>query len=125
MQALSDHGVFQLNLLEKSMAISLTESAAKHINSQLEKSGKGIGLRLGVKKSGCSGFAYVMDIAQEVGESDRVFESNGAKVIVNAESLTFLEGTEIDYTKQGLGHAFKFNNPNVKNQCGCGESFAV
>ena len=107
------------------MTITLTESAAKHLNSQLEKSGKGIGLRIGVKKSGCSGFAYVMDIALEVGESDRVFESHGAKVIVNEESLAFLEGTEIDYAKQGLGSAFKFHNPNVKDQCGCGESFAV
>jgi len=107
------------------MSITFTESAAKHIRSQVEKSGNGVGLRLGVKKSGCSGFAYVMEIAHEMGDSDRVFESNGAKIIVNAESLAFLEGTEIDYTKQGLGYAFKFNNPNVKNQCGCGESFAV
>ena len=107
------------------MAITLTESAANHINSQIKKSGKGVGLRVGVKKSGCSGFAYVMDIAQQVGDADRVFESYGAKVVVNEESLAFLEGTEIDYAKQGLGHTFKFNNPNVKNQCGCGESFAV
>lgn len=107
------------------MAITLTESAAKHINSQITQGGKGVGLRVGVKKSGCSGFAYTLDIAQEVLESDQVFESHGAKVIVNAESLSFLEGTEIDYAKQGLGSAFKFNNPNVKNLCGCGESFAV
>lgn len=107
------------------MAITLTESAANHICGQVEKNGKGIGLRVGVKKSGCSGFAYTLDIAQEVLESDQVFESHGAKVIVNEESLSFLDGTEIDYTKQGLGYAFKFNNPNVKNQCGCGESFAV
>ncbi len=107
------------------MTITLTESAAKHINSQIEKSGKGIGLRLGVKKSGCSGFAYVLDIAQELQESDKVFESHGAKVLVDGDSLSFLDGTEIDYAQQGLGHAFKFNNPNVKNQCGCGESFAV
>ena len=107
------------------MAITLTESAANHISSQIAKSSKGIGLRVGVKKSGCSGFAYTLDIAQEVRASDRVFESHGAKVLVDAESLSFLEGTEIGYEKQGLGHAFKFNNPNVKNQCGCGESFAV
>lgn len=107
------------------MAITLTESAAQHINSQLTQSGKGVGLRVGVKKSGCSGFAYTLDIAQEVLESDKVFESHGAKVVVNAESLSFLEGTEIDYAKQGLGSAFKFNNPNAKNLCGCGESFAV
>lgn len=107
------------------MAITLTESAAKHIRSQIEKSGTGVGLRLGVKKSGCSGFAYTMDIAQEVQESDQVFESFGAKVLVDAQSLSFLDGTELAYVKEGLGHVFKFNNPNVKNQCGCGESFAV
>jgi len=107
------------------MAITLTESAAKHIRQQIEKSGNGVGLRLGVKKSGCSGFAYTMDIAQEVFENDKVFENFGAKLVVDAESLPFLEGTELTYVKEGLGHVFKFNNPNVKNQCGCGESFAV
>jgi len=107
------------------MAVTLTESAAKHIRGQVEKSGGGIGLRLGVKKSGCSGFAYTMDIAREVQESDNVFESYGAKVLVDAESLSYLDGTELAYVKEGLGHVFKFNNPNVKNQCGCGESFAV
>ena len=107
------------------MAITLTESAAKHIRQQIEKSGGGIGLRLGVKKSGCSGFAYTMDIAQEIFDDDKVFENFGAKLVVDAESLPFLEGTELAYVKEGLGHVFKFNNPNVKNQCGCGESFAV
>ena len=107
------------------MAITLTESAAKHIQSQIEKSGSGVGLRLGVKKSGCSGFAYILDIAQEVLENDMVFENFGAKLLVDAESLPFLDGTELAYVKEGLGHVFKFNNPNVKNQCGCGESFAV
>jgi len=107
------------------MAITLTESAAKHIQSQIEKSGSGVGLRLGVKKSGCSGFAYILDIAQEVLENDTVFENFGAKLLVDAESLPFLDGTELAYVKEGLGHVFKFNNPNVKNQCGCGESFAV
>jgi iron-sulfur cluster assembly protein len=107
------------------MSITLTESAAKHIRSQIEKSGKGVGLRLGVKKSGCSGFAYILDIAQEIQENDTVFENFGAKLLVDAESLPFLEGTELEYIKEGLGHVFKFNNPNVKNQCGCGESFAV
>jgi len=107
------------------MAITMTESAAKHIRSQVEKSGGGVGLRLGVKKSGCSGFAYTMDIAQEVQDSDKVFECFGAKVLVDAESLSFLDGTELAYVKEGLGHVFKFNNPNVKDQCGCGESFAV
>jgi iron-sulfur cluster assembly protein len=107
------------------MAITMTESAAKHIRNQIEKNGAGVGLRLGVKKSGCSGFAYVLDIAQEVLENDTIFESHGAKLLVDAESLPFLEGTELEYVKEGLGHVFKFNNPNVKNQCGCGESFAV
>ena len=107
------------------MAITLTESAANHINNQVAKSGKGIGLRVGVKKSGCSGFAYTMDITQEVRENDSVFENHGAKLVVDAESLPFLEGTELAYVKEGLGHVFKFNNPNVKDQCGCGESFAV
>jgi iron-sulfur cluster assembly protein len=107
------------------MAITMTESAAKHIRDQIEKSGNGVGLRLGVKKSGCSGFAYTMDIAQEIQESDRVFESFGAKVLVDADSLPFLNGTELEYAKQGLGYVFKFNNPNVKDQCGCGESFAI
>lgn len=107
------------------MAITMTETAAKHIRNQVEKSGKGVGLRLGVKKSGCSGFAYSFDIAQEVLETDVVFESFGAKVLVDAGNMAFLEGTQLDYVKQGLGHVFKFNNPNVKDQCGCGESFAV
>lgn len=107
------------------MAITLTESAAKHIKQQIEKSGSGVGLRLGVKKSGCSGFAYTFDIADQVQENDTVFENFGAKVLVDAESLPFLEGTELQYVKEGLGHVFKFNNPNVKNECGCGESFAV
>jgi len=107
------------------MAITLTESAANHIRQQVEKSGTGVGLRLGVKKAGCSGFAYTMDIAQQVLENDTVFESFGAKVVVDADSLPFLEGAELQYVKQGLGHVFKFNNPNVKDQCGCGESFAV
>jgi len=107
------------------MAITLTELAADHICSQIEKNGNGVGLRISVKKSGCSGFAYVLDIAKEVLATDSVFESHGAKVLVDAESLEFLNGTEVAYTRQGLGFAFKFNNPNVKDECGCGESFAV
>lgn len=107
------------------MAITLTEEAANHINNQIEKSGEGIGLRVGVKKSGCSGFAYTLNIAQEVNESDKIFESHGAKVLVDADSLPYLDGMQIEYARQGLGYAFKFNNPNVKDQCGCGESFAV
>ena len=107
------------------MAVTLTESAAQHIQSQIEKAGQGVGLRVGVKKSGCSGFAYTLEIAQEILETDTVFEKFGAKLLIDAESLPFLEGTELEYKKEGLGHVFKFNNPNVKDQCGCGESFAV
>ncbi len=107
------------------MAITMTESAATHIRSQIEKGGQGLGLRIGVKKSGCSGFAYTLDIAKEMSDDDTVFEGFGAKVLVDAESLPFLDGTELSYVKEGLGHVFKLNNPNVKNQCGCGESFAV
>jgi iron-sulfur cluster assembly protein len=107
------------------MAITVTESAARHIRAQIDKSGSGVGLRLGVKKSGCSGFAYTMEIANEIQPDETVFESYGAKVLIRGEHLSFLDGTEIEYAKQGLGHAFKFNNPNVKDQCGCGESFAV
>ena len=107
------------------MTITMTETAANHICNQVDKNGKGVGLRIGVKKSGCSGYAYTFDIAQEVLDNDSVFESHGAKVLVDAESLAFLDGTQIEYAQQGLGYAFKFNNPNVKNQCGCGESFAV
>jgi len=107
------------------MAITLTESAAKHIQNQVKKSGGGIGLRLGVKKSGCSGFAYTLDIAKEILETDTVFENFGTKLLIASENLPFLDGTEVEYRKEGLGHVFKFNNPNVKDQCGCGESFAV
>src|SRR4030067_209181 len=107
------------------MAITITESAAKHISNRIEKSGKGVGLRLGVKKSGCSGFAYTMDIANEVLETDKVFESFGAKVLGDAESLLLINGMELEYIRQRLGSAFKFNHRNVKDQCGCGESFAV
>jgi iron-sulfur cluster assembly protein len=107
------------------MAITMTETAAKHILEQVKKNGNGVGLRVGVKKSGCSGFSYTMNIAQEVQSNDTVFENFGAKLVVDADSLPFLEGTELEYKKEGLGHVFRFNNPNVKNQCGCGESFAV
>lgn len=107
------------------MAVTLTESAARHIQSQIEKNGVGIGLRVGVKKAGCSGFAYTMEIAKEVHGNDTIFESFGAKVVVDSVSLPFLEGAELGYVKEGLGHVFKFSNPNAKNECGCGESFAV
>jgi len=107
------------------MAISLTESAAKQIKKQLEKRGKGVGLRLGVKKSGCSGYAYTIDYADEIGENDQVFEQYGVKVITTQADLAVIDGIELDYRREGINEAFKFNNPNVTATCGCGESFAV
>lgn len=107
------------------MAITLTESAANHVRTYLENRGKGIGLRLGVRTSGCSGMAYVLEFADEVEPDDTVFEDHGVKVLVNPKSLVYLDGTELDYTREGLNEGFKFNNPNVKDECGCGESFNI
>lgn len=107
------------------MSILLTQSAAQQITQQLEKRGRGLGLRLGVKKSGCSGFAYVLDYVDTLEDIDQIFEPLGTKIVVNENDLPFLDGIEIDYRKEGLNAAFKFNNPNVKAMCGCGESFAV
>jgi iron-sulfur cluster assembly protein len=95
------------------------------VRSFLDKRGRGVGLRLGVKKTGCSGFAYVVNYADEVAAGDVVFEDRGVKVIVDAESLRYVDGTEIDFVRQGLNEAFKFRNPNVRGECGCGESFNV
>jgi iron-sulfur cluster assembly protein len=107
------------------MSVSLTESAAERVRSFIDKRGQGVGLRLGVRKTGCSGFAYVVSYADEVGTGDVVFEDRGVKVIVDAESLRFVDGTEIDFARHGLNEAFKFRNPNVRGECGCGESFSV
>ena len=107
------------------MAISLTSSAAERVRSYLEKRGHGVGLRLGIKKTGCSGFAYVVDYADEVHADDVTFEDEGVKVVVNRDSLEYLDGTQVDFVKQGLGESFQFQNPNVKDECGCGESFNV
>jgi iron-sulfur cluster assembly protein len=107
------------------MGITLTEKAAEHVKGFLANRGKGEGLRLGVKTSGCSGMAYVLEFADAIGEEDQVYESNGVKVIIDPKSLIYLDGTELDYTKEGLNEGFKFNNPNVKDSCGCGESFTV
>ncbi len=107
------------------MAITLTESAANRVKGYLTKRGKGEGLRVGVRKSGCSGFAYVIDFADEIKPDDRVFEDQGVKVIVNTQSLQYLDGSELDFQKEGLNETFKFINPNVKDECGCGESFSV
>lgn len=107
------------------MAVTLTETAAQRVKTFLQKRGKGEGLRLGVKTVGCSGKAYVVDYADLIEPSDRVFESHGVKVIVNEQNLAYLDGTEVDYGRDGMSEGFRFNNPNVKGQCGCGESFSV
>jgi iron-sulfur cluster assembly protein len=107
------------------MAISLTQSAATRVRSFLEKRGRGVGLRIGVRKSGCSGYAYTIDYADAIDADDVVFDRDGVKVIVDHESLGLIDGTEVDFVKDGLNEAFKFRNPNVKGECGCGESFTV
>lgn len=107
------------------MSVTVTESAAQQIQRQLTKRGTGLGLRLAVKKSGCSGYAYVLDYVDTLAENDEIFEQFDVKVIVKKEDLDILNGIELDYRKDGLNAAFKFNNPNVKGMCGCGESFAV
>jgi iron-sulfur cluster assembly protein len=107
------------------MAVTLTEVAASRVQKFLASRGKGIGLRLGVKTSGCSGMAYALEFVDEAAPEDTIFESYGVKVLVDPKSLVYLDGTELDYTKEGLNEGFKFNNPNIKAQCGCGESFSV
>jgi iron-sulfur cluster assembly protein len=107
------------------MSISLTSAAADRVRSFLGRRGQGVGLRLSVKKTGCSGFAYVVNYADDIGADDVVFEDQGVKVIVDRASLGYIDGTEVDFVKQGLNEAFRFRNPNVKGECGCGESFTV
>ena len=107
------------------MAISLTESAATRVKSFLAARGHGIGLRLGVRKTGCSGFAYVINYADKAEPGDARFEDHGVTVFVDAASLALLDGTIVDFVKEGLNEAFRFRNPNVKGECGCGESFSV
>ena len=105
------------------MAITLTENAAKQIRTQLAKRGKGLGLRVGIKKVGCSGFAYTFDYADDVRAGDQAFEEHDAKVVIDAESLAVLDGARLDFVREGLKQMFKFENPNVDSTCGCGESF--
>jgi iron-sulfur cluster assembly protein len=105
------------------VSITLTEKAAKHVQKSLNSRGKGLGLRLGVKTSGCSGMSYVMEFADEIQPEDQLFESQGVKVIVDTKSLLYIDGTELDFVREGLNEGFQFNNPNVKDSCGCGESF--
>lgn len=107
------------------MAITLTEPAAERVRSFLESRGSGIGLRLGVKTMGCSGMGYVIEFVDEINDDDEVFESNGIKIMVDTKSLVFIDGTEVDFAKEGLNEGFKFNNPKEKDACGCGESFTV
>jgi len=107
------------------MAVTLTEKAAEHVKSFLSNRGSGAGLRLGVKTSGCSGMAYVLEFADDVEPEDQVFETHGVRIIIDSKSLLYLDGTELDFVKEGLNEGFQFNNPNVKDSCGCGESFNV
>lgn len=107
------------------MAITLTDSAADRVRTFLQNRGKGLGLRLGVKTTGCSGLAYVLEFVDELQEGDEVFEHQDVKVIIDAKSLVYLDGTELDFVKNGLNEGFEFKNPNQKDECGCGESFTV
>ena len=107
------------------MSITITERAAKHVSNFIAKRGKGVGLRLGVRTTGCSGMAYKLEFADAEQEGDLSFESHGVRVFVDPKSLPYLDGTELDFVREGLNEGFKFNNPNVKNTCGCGESFNV
>ena len=107
------------------MAVTLTEKAANHVQNYLARRGKGVGLRVGVRTSGCSGMAYKLEFADAATPEDVLFESHGVKILVDPKSLPYVEGTELDYTREGLNEGFKFRNPNVKDECGCGESFNV
>ena len=107
------------------MAVTVTQRAAQHIQQFLQKRGKGVGVRLGVKTSGCSGMAYKLEFADNSLPEDLIFDSYGIQVLIDPKSLPYLDGTELDFVREGLNKGFKFNNPNVKDQCGCGESFTV
>lgn len=107
------------------MAITLTEHAANRIHTFLTDRGKGVGLRLGVKTAGCSGMAYVLEFADNINTDDIVFEDKNIKIIIDSKSLIYIDGTELDFVREGLNEGFKFNNPNIRSECGCGESFNV
>jgi len=107
------------------VAITLSESAAERVRRFLQNRGKGFGVRLGVKTTGCSGLSYVLEFVDEVSDDDEVFTDRGVNVIIDKKSLVFLDGTQLDFVKEGLNEGFKFENPNVKGECGCGESFTV
>jgi iron-sulfur cluster assembly protein len=107
------------------MALSMTERAARHVQRSLEKRGRGVGIRLAVKTSGCSGFAYALEFADAADAGDATFASHGVTILVDAKSLAFLDGTELDFVREGLNEGFRFSNPNAAGTCGCGESFSV
>ncbi len=107
------------------MAVTLTEAAARHVNRYLTKRGKGIGVRLGVKTTGCSGLAYTLEYVDELPPEDTVFEGHGVKILVDPTSLAYIDGTQLDFVREGLNEGFRFNNPNERDKCGCGESFRV
>ena len=107
------------------MSVSMTEAAARHVNRYLSKRGKGVGVRLGVKTTGCSGLAYKLEYVDDLAPEDMVFEAHGLKILIDPKSLPYLEGTELDFVREGFNEGFKFNNPNERDRCGCGESFRV
>ncbi|MGF1763889.1 iron-sulfur cluster assembly protein IscA [Aliivibrio kagoshimensis] len=107
------------------MAITVTEAAASRVRTFLENRGKGIGLRLGVKTTGCSGMAYILEFVDQLNDEDHTFKEHGVTIIIDTKSLVYLDGTELDFAKEGLNEGFQFNNPNAKSECGCGESFNV
>ncbi|HQR19577.1 MAG TPA: iron-sulfur cluster assembly protein IscA [Burkholderiaceae bacterium] len=107
------------------MSVTMTERAARHVSGFLQKRGKGVGLRLGVRTTGCSGMAYKLEYADAAQPEDQTFECHGVKILVDPKSLPYIDGTELDFVREGLNEGFRFNNPNEKNRCGCGESFNV
>ncbi len=107
------------------MAVTLTEAAARHIHKSLTKRGKGVGVRLGIKTTGCSGLAYKLEYVDAIAAEDSVFDAHGVKIIIDPKSLAYIDGTELDYVREGLNEGFKFHNPNERDRCGCGESFRV
>ncbi|MAA73862.1 MAG: iron-sulfur cluster assembly protein IscA [Salinisphaeraceae bacterium] len=107
------------------MSVEMTQAAAERIKSQLAKRGEGVGLRVGLRKSGCSGYMYTMDYADEVSQQDEVFEAHGAKIVIDRQFMDVLDGTRVDFRSEGLNRMFRFDNPRAVNECGCGESFTV
>jgi iron-sulfur cluster assembly protein len=115
----------QIAEINANMKVGLTEAAARHITRYLTRRGKGVGVRLGVKTTGCSGLAYKIEFADEIAPEDIVFEDLGVKILVDPKSLPYIDGTELDFVREGLNEGFKFNNPNERDRCGCGESFRI